>query len=140
MKRTSLLQVGGVIPEMTPSTAGVHLFVDATIRYCFWLKPRMRERTGVGADTHKLFRNQRNVSSANIVNLHFSTVLADWVHDTGRVIGILSERNVTLRAEVLKLKSSVGLEVVTTAEKRATDLEAKVDQLKAALGSVEQEA
>ncbi|RWW78922.1 hypothetical protein BHE74_00012823 [Ensete ventricosum] len=55
-------------------------------------------------------------------------------------LACLSERNVSLRAEVLELKSSVGLEVVTIAEKRATDLEAKVDQLKAALGSVEQEA
>ncbi|RRT54317.1 hypothetical protein B296_00045637 [Ensete ventricosum] len=43
-----------------------------------------------------------------------------------------------LRAEVQDLKASVGLEVVATVKKRATDLQTEVERLKAKFGEVEQ--
>ncbi|RWV79394.1 hypothetical protein GW17_00059479 [Ensete ventricosum] len=64
-------------------------------------------------------------------NLHFATALADWVYDIGRVINMQAERIVALRSEVLDWKFDVGLEAVTTTEKWAIDLEAKVDHSRA---------
>ncbi|RWW76564.1 hypothetical protein BHE74_00015342 [Ensete ventricosum] len=71
-------------------------------------------------------------------NLHFSTSLADRVHDANRIIEMLSERNFTLRNEVLDIKLGVGPEAIVAAEKRVVDLEVKLACTKAALGDTEQ--
>ncbi|RZS20209.1 hypothetical protein BHM03_00052706 [Ensete ventricosum] len=62
--------------------------------------------------------------------VHFVGTLIDRVHDTGRVVRLLTERNLALWAENKELKAGTGLEAVAAAEKRATELSAEVDWLK----------
>ncbi|RWV83959.1 hypothetical protein GW17_00054371 [Ensete ventricosum] len=72
------------------------------------------------------------------VGVHFVGTLIDRVHDTGRVVRLLTERNLALWAENKELKAGTGPEAVAVAEKRATELSAEVDWLKVALKKSEQ--
>ncbi|RWW69175.1 hypothetical protein BHE74_00023249 [Ensete ventricosum] len=66
-------------------------------------------------------------------SLHYSIILIDRIHDTGRVIGLMVNKISALRAEVQDLKVGAGPEVVVATEKQATDLQTKVEQLKVEL-------
>ncbi|RRT67942.1 hypothetical protein B296_00014520, partial [Ensete ventricosum] len=66
--------------------------------------------------------------------LHFVGALIDHVHDMGRVVHLLTERNSTLRTENKELKASSGLEAMTAVERWAIKLSAEVEWLKTALG------
>ncbi|RZR94451.1 hypothetical protein BHM03_00023135 [Ensete ventricosum] len=70
--------------------------------------------------------------------LHFVGALIDHVHDAGWAVRFLTERNSVLRAENKELKAGASSEAVVTAEKRATKLSVKVDQLNTILWKSEQ--
>ncbi|RWW00974.1 hypothetical protein GW17_00036021 [Ensete ventricosum] len=72
------------------------------------------------------------------LGLYFIDTLIDHVHDAGQIVRLLTEWNSVLRAENRELKSGVGSEVVVATERQATELNADVEQLKAALCDSEQ--
>ncbi|RRT74014.1 hypothetical protein B296_00019272 [Ensete ventricosum] len=72
------------------------------------------------------------------LGLHFVGALIDHAHDAGWAVRFLTERNSVLRAENKELKAGASPEAVATAEKRATKLSVKVDQLNTILWKSEQ--
>ncbi|THU58437.1 hypothetical protein C4D60_Mb03t14240 [Musa balbisiana] len=65
--------------------------------------------------------------------------LIDRVHDTGRVIGNLSNRNAELRRQIEEIRAGPALEAVVATEQRASDLEAEATHLRSKLKVAEEQ-
>ncbi|URD95262.1 hypothetical protein MUK42_32075 [Musa troglodytarum] len=62
-------------------------------------------------------------------NLHYTTALLDRVHDSGRLVNGLGERNLELRRQLEEARAGAGPEAVAAAEQRAADMGAEVARL-----------
>ncbi|RRT77401.1 hypothetical protein B296_00020890, partial [Ensete ventricosum] len=74
------------------------------------------------------------VAKSVVWGLHFVGALIDRLYDAGRVVHLLTKKISVLRAKNKELRSGVGPKAVVAIEKRAIELSAKVERLKAALG------
>ncbi|RWW85756.1 hypothetical protein BHE74_00005538 [Ensete ventricosum] len=70
---------------------------------------------------------------------HYAMALIDRVHDAGQIISVMDKKMASLRGKIQELKGSTRSEVVVVAEKRAIDLQAKIDHLRTELNDVEQQ-
>ncbi|RRT71922.1 hypothetical protein B296_00011036 [Ensete ventricosum] len=71
-------------------------------------------------------------------DLHIVGALINRLHDVGRVVHLLTEKNSALRAENKVLKLRAGPEVVAAVKKWSIELSTEVERLKTALGEFEQ--
>ncbi|RWW16532.1 hypothetical protein GW17_00019593 [Ensete ventricosum] len=95
---------------------------------------QLRGPSGLGVmQSCQKFELRRREMGRSRSSLHYSIILIDRIHDTGRVIGLMVNKISALRAEVQDLKVGAGPEVVVATEKQATDLQTKVEQLKVEL-------
>ncbi|XP_018675334.2 uncharacterized protein LOC108951563 [Musa acuminata AAA Group] len=75
-----------------------------------------------------------NKSAQSLIwGLHYATALMDRVHDAGRVIGGLVNRNVELHRQVEEVRAGAGPEAVAAVEKRAAEFEAEAARLRSEL-------
>ncbi|RWW48196.1 hypothetical protein BHE74_00045746 [Ensete ventricosum] len=70
-----------------------------------------------------------NLTPLCLQGLHFISALFDRVHDAGRLVWSQHEKILTLRAANKELKAGVGQELVAAAERRAKELEGKVEKM-----------
>ncbi|RWW61080.1 hypothetical protein BHE74_00031875 [Ensete ventricosum] len=61
--------------------------------------------------------------------LHFISTLIDRVHDASQLVQSQHKKILTLRATNKELKAGVGQELVAIAERRAKELEGKVEKM-----------